>query len=107
MKKYMINDFEFLVGNNQQENQKLLDESCQTDIWFHLDKLASPHGILKCELVDLTKTMATQCCLLIKENSKYKNIKSVSVIYCPMKGVRKTEVPGKVILKGKTKKITI
>jgi hypothetical protein len=51
--------------------------------------------------------MATQCCILIKENSKYKNIKSVSVIYCPMKNVRKTETPGKVILKGKTKKITI
>jgi len=107
MKEYSINDFTFLVGNSQTENQKLLDEASQTDIWFHLDKLASPHGILKCDNTDLTKTMATQCCILIKENSKYKNIKSVSVIYCPMKNVRKTETPGKVVLKGKTKKITI
>jgi len=107
MKEYEINDYKFYVGNNQLENNRLIEEGTQSDIWFHLDKLPSPHGILKCNEKDLTKTIATQCCIIIKELSKFKNIRSVSVIYCSLKNIRRTNTPGKVIVKGKTKKMTV
>ena len=39
-------DFEIIVGSSSQENWDIIDDSCQNDIWFHLENLPSCHVIL-------------------------------------------------------------
>ena len=98
------------VGNNSSENDKLLNEADQDDIWFHLDNMASPHGILFLRHINsdkISKNILLECAEKIKENSKAKSFRKVTVIYTLRKNIKKTSTPGKVILKKKTNKIIV
>jgi len=101
MKQFTINEFEFKVGNNVTENDKLLDDANQNDIWFHLVNHPSPHGILFVkELVPNSNTIF-QCAAYIKEYSKLKNLKNVKIIYTQRKFIKKTKTIGTVIVSKK------
>jgi len=92
------------IGESADENTKLVKESKQTDLWFHLHGTPSPHGILRFEEGDMSqKASILKAASLIKENSKMKGFKRVSVIYLPLKNVRTTRVPGRVILRAAPK----
>ena len=98
------------VGNNSSENDKLLNEADQNDIWFHLENMASPHGILFLKNInsdEIPKNILLECAEKIKENSKAKNFRKVSVIYTFRKHIKKTNTLGKVITKKKINKIII
>ena len=51
--------------------------------------------------------MINHCALLVKENTKYKNLKRVKINYTQIKNIRTTDTPGKVIIKGKSSTITL
>ncbi len=90
------------IGQNAEENDLIISEAKQTDVWFHLANLPSCHVILSCSKeFPVTKSMINYCCLLTKENTKYKDLQKVKVNYTTIKNVKKTDVKGKVILKGK------
>jgi predicted ribosome quality control (RQC) complex YloA/Tae2 family protein len=109
---YQIYDIEYdiNIGQNAKDNWKLLDKSESTDIWFHLDNYSSPYVILlmsKNETIsDIPNEVIKYCGLLCKENSKYKNLNNLSVIYTEIKNLTKGKEIGSVITK-KTKKIII
>ena len=96
------------IGENKEENDQLVAKAKQTDLWFHLASLPSCHIILECDKKNkATKEMIKHCAVLVKENTKYKNHSKLKVNYTPIKNVKRTDTPGKVILKGKTECITV
>lgn len=96
------------IGQNADENDQIISEAKQTDVWFHLANLPSCHIIISCSKeFPITKQMINYCCSLTKENTKYKNLQKVKVNYTMIKNVKKTDVKGKVILKGKFDTIVV
>jgi predicted ribosome quality control (RQC) complex YloA/Tae2 family protein len=90
-----------LVGQNADENDRLIKESKQNDLWFHLANFPSCHLVIKnTKKHPVDKEMITYCAELCKTNTKYKNIASVTVHYCDIKQVKRTNVKGLVELKG-------
>ena len=98
-------NIEIIIGQNAQENWDIIDNADQSEIWFHLDSFPSPHVIIK--HTNPPKNIIYQAAFLCKDYSKYKNYKNLKIIYTTCKNIKKTEVKGSVIIKGKTNKITI
>ena len=96
------------IGENAEENDQLIMEANQTDLWFHLSKFTSCHVVIACsKKYPITQQMINHCCILVKENTKYKNIPKIKVNYTEIKNVKRTEIKGTVILNGKIRTITV
>lgn len=93
------------LGQSQKENQQLLDEAEPTWIWFHADKFSSGHAIIQTE--SPTKQEIIQIALLVKEGCKLKHCHKGKIIYCPVKNLKMTGVPGEVNLKRRPKTVTV
>ena len=81
-------NYDLVIGQNQNENDKIIKTSSPNDIWFHLDKLSGPHFVFK--------TQTDQIAVLFRE---YKNglPNRYIVIYTCIKNVKLTNTPGLVI----------
>lgn len=91
---------EILIGKNKEENDKLVKESNDTDYWFHLEAYPSCHIILKTTLEHpINNEMIGYCARLVKQNTKYKNIPKLVVMYCEIKNVTSTQQVGQVTVK--------
>ena len=107
MKEKIINNIKCKIGNNAEENWKLLDDSKEHHIFFHLSSFPSCYVILELEeivedLFILNKTLelaALEC----KLNTKYKNLKHIKVDYCPVSNVIKGKNVGEVYYKSNKK----
>jgi len=96
------------IGQNAKENDELVKNSKETDIWFHISGLPSCHVIIEVSKdFPITKQMIYYCANLVKENTKYKNVPKIKINYTEIKNVSRTNVPGKVIIKGKINSVTI
>jgi len=96
------------IGENASENDQLVKEAKQTDIWFHLTNLPSCHLIISVDKKHpIDNSMIKFCATLVKQNTKYKNLPNVKVNYCPIKNVKRTKTKGAVILTGKIETITV
>jgi len=96
------------IGENANENDKIIQEAEQNDVWFHLSNLPSCHVIIECsEEFPLIPIMITYCAQLVKQNTKYKHYAKLKVSYTIIKNVNRTDVAGSVILKGKVRKIIV
>jgi predicted ribosome quality control (RQC) complex YloA/Tae2 family protein len=106
----LINEeLEIIMGKSADENWKIIDDSNENDIWFHLDDFPSCHVILKTkgkDLKELNKQTFIHCASICKENSKYCNMKNISVIYTKIKNVKKADTVGSVTTTS-TKKLKI
>lgn len=100
MKQFAFDEFIFKLGNNAQENNQLLDEANQNDIWLHLENHPSPHGILFAEEIP-NKNIIYQCAEEIKNNSKLKNQKNVKIMFTQRRFIKKTNTLGTVIVSKK------
>jgi predicted ribosome quality control (RQC) complex YloA/Tae2 family protein len=99
--------YQIEVGENQNENDKLIRKSSQKSLWFHLYDAPSPHGILTSLHGNKpTKDAIKHIASIIKEKSKAKNNHRVKIEYIELSHVRTTETAGKVIVT-KTPKIII
>lgn len=120
MKLIEYNNIKFYIGKNAKENWELLDKAKNENekyIWFHLEKFTSPYVIMWCSLDDLEEIVENNNKIeesqihtsnflnfgsqLCKENSKYKFLKDVKVMYTTVKKISKTEKIGEVNVKGK------
>lgn len=106
VEKILIDDkeYELLIGENQNENDLIIKNSRQNDIWFHLQNMSGPHFVLKSNGDCIPKRY------LNKIGSLFPNYKSglsyhYNVIYTSIKNVKLTNIPGKVIV-SKTNKIS-
>ena len=101
LEKYSNDEGEWtiLIGKNKEENWKIIDDSCPTDIWFHMQDIPSCHVILKTTepIKNISKDVLKRCALLCKMNSKAKSERKTSVIYSEIENVKKTKHVGEVI----------
>ena len=96
------------IGETSGENDEIIRESNQSDVWFHMHNLPSCHVIIKnTKEHPITKQMINYCANLVKENTKYRNLPKVKINYTQIKNVKKTDVKGRVHIKGKIQNIVI
>lgn len=101
--KYTIENYTFLVGRNNMENDYLtLKYAKKTDLWFHTKDIHGSHCIL---VLDSHSTpnddILLKCAEIAAYHSKAKNSSNVPVDICEVKYVKKPNgaKPGMVIYK--------
>jgi predicted ribosome quality control (RQC) complex YloA/Tae2 family protein len=102
------------IGQNANENKDLIDEAGKSDLWFHIDDLPSPHGIIYISQSNVKnvndivkdKHLINIVANLVRDNSKYKNHK-LKIIYCPINNLSHGDKIGSVFLKSSPKSIKI
>jgi predicted ribosome quality control (RQC) complex YloA/Tae2 family protein len=95
-------DYQIKVGHNQNENDLLIRSAPQTALWFHLKDFPSAHATI----TNITKpgkydsAAIVRAASLVKVHAKngVNNLQNLSLNYLPIKNVKRTETPGKVIL---------
>lgn len=91
-------EWTIFIGKNRDENWKIIDDACPTDIWFHMQDIPSCHVVLKTTypIKDVDKDVLKHCALLCKMNSKAKNERKTRIIYSEIENVKKTKNVGEV-----------
>ena len=95
-------DYAIRVGSNKGENDSLVKRAPQHAMWFHLKDFPSAHAVVVNTVkpgvfdTDVIRRAAT----LVKDRAApgVRNLRGVGVNYLLAKHVRRTEVPGKVIM---------
>jgi predicted ribosome quality control (RQC) complex YloA/Tae2 family protein len=99
------NEFDVMIGTNAIDNWKIISLASQNDIWFHIENQPSCHVILCTNNEKISKRLITQCAVLCKENSKFKDYKKITVIYTEIKNIRNGKKEGEVYTKKLSKVI--
>ena len=94
---------EYKIGENKWENDKLIDEGEEEDIWYHNGETSSCHVL--CKLPANVKIERKMRKVIIKEGAKlckYHTKKTRSehlteIIYTELKNVKKTKIVGSVM----------
>ena len=101
--KYKIEDYTFLVGRNNMENDYLtLKYAKKTDLWFHTKDIHGSHCILMLNGGPLPQDdILLKCAEIAAYHSKARNSSNVPVDICEVKYVKKPNgaKPGMVIYK--------
>ena len=118
MKSYVYKNINFIIGNNAKENWQILDNMKDLNedyLWFHLNSFASPYVIMNCtknemekmydknEIKEILEFGAKLC----KDNSKYKFLNDLKILYMPLKKLEKGNKIGEVIVSGKKNTISL
>lgn len=93
------NNITFYIGQNAEENDKLIDKSSPNDLWFHIHYQPSCHVVASISQSYNKKQLhkiAIQGGLLCKQHSKYKCHQHVNIVYCKALFVQKTNIIGQV-----------
>ena len=118
MKKTEYKNINFYIGQNAQENWIIFDEYKKLNenfIWFHLNSFASPYVIMQSTLEELgsiynqeeIEEILNYGATLCKENSKYKFLNNLKIMYSPLKKITKGTKIGEVHVSGKKKLINL
>jgi predicted ribosome quality control (RQC) complex YloA/Tae2 family protein len=91
-------EYTIFIGRNKYNNFELIDDSMDSDVWFHVQGESSCHVILKNsgKLRDIPRQVIKRCAYLCKINSKAKTKKKCNIIYTQLENVVKTEIIGQV-----------
>lgn len=103
MKRVLIDDFVVLIGENALENDNLVRNSDQEDIWLHLENMSSAHIVIKCEGVTPPKRVINMAAGIFRDIVK-KVVGRYNVIWTEIRHVRLTTTPGCVLTRN-TRKI--
>ena len=89
------------IGQTKYDNFDLIDESANTDIWFHVSNIPSCHVILKTneKINVIPQQVIKRCAYLCKINSKAKTQSKCVVSYTTIDNVKKTDIIGQVQVK--------
>jgi|TARA_E500000178_G_C16813804_1_gene658217 hypothetical protein len=118
MKKTEYKNINFYIGQNAQENWIIFDEYKKLNenfIWFHLNSFPSPYVIMQSTLEELAciynqeeiEKILNYGATLCKENSKYKFLNNLKIMYSPLKKITKGTKIGEVHVSGKRKLINL
>ena len=96
------------IGENKQDNFDIIDMANLTDVWFHVNEIASCHVILKTDkkIRDIPHQVVKRCAYLCKINSKAKTLPKCEILYTTINNVTKTDIIGQVFVKN-YKKISV
>lgn len=93
----MSTAYTIVIGKDRYENSVLIASLTPLDYWFHVEHLPSPHLVLRfSEKVD--KKVFRKAANLLKQNSKYKSEKNLSVMYARGDRVRPGSNPGEALV---------
>jgi predicted ribosome quality control (RQC) complex YloA/Tae2 family protein len=102
MKTLSFNEiYTIKIGQNQNENQNLLESMNENDSWFHLTDCASPHLIINIDFNLLSKQDIYRIAVILKQHTKYKKENNILIDYTLRKDLGLTKTPGMVNLIGK------
>lgn len=112
MKTVKYDNINFFIGENAVENWNLLDTSKNINnhyIWFHLNSFPSPYVIMQSSIIELKEqynnnelnNILNFAANLCKENSKYKYLNNLKIIYTSLNKLEKGDKIGEVIIKGR------
>jgi predicted ribosome quality control (RQC) complex YloA/Tae2 family protein len=102
MKVLSFNDvYTIKIGQNQYENQELLESMNPEHTWFHVSDVSSPHLIIDTNYETLSKVMIYKIAILLKQNTKYRKENNIDIDYTLRKNLQLTKTPGMVHIKGK------
>jgi predicted ribosome quality control (RQC) complex YloA/Tae2 family protein len=117
MKIIEYKNINFYIGSNANDNWKLLEESKLINdnyVWFHLNSFPSPYIIMYSTIDELKNTRNDELneilnygANLCKENSKYKYLNHLKIIYTTLKKISKGDKIGEVIISGKKNILSI
>ena len=116
MKVITFNNITFIIGQSAKDNWDLLDNAKRKNnsyIWFHLNSFPSPYVIMYTSLDELEKIIKLSDnkltisdflhfgAVLCKNNSKYKFLNDLKILYLPLNKISKSYTVGEVIITGK------
>lgn len=107
VKTILVENYIVKIGQNQTENQSLLEAMNENDSWFHLADYPSPHLIINADYKNLSKQTIYHLAVLLKQNTKYKHEHALPIHYCLRNDLSLTSTPGQVVLNGKYKTIRV
>ena len=113
MKEYQVFGIICKVGKNAEENWKLLDESNDNNLFFHLTYFPSCYVILQCDenivYNENYKDILKKCSEICKENTKFKKLPNLRVDYTFCNNIEKGNNIGEIFYKSlrKTKEIIV
>ncbi len=97
-------DITYVIGQNQQENHQLLDNSSPADIWFHIDGMSSAHVVARLaglkpalDRKQRGKALRQGAVLCKSHTAKAVSLKNIPIVYTECRHVEKTDVPGAVV----------
>ena len=106
MKEIHYEHYTIRCGQNSSENDLLISQSHQDDLWFHLDKMSSPHVVISKKQHDyvITNDDIYTAANMVKDNSKARYFNKIYVISTNIKKLKKTGVKGEVNIIGKVER---
>ena len=93
MKSITINDVDYKIGQNAQENWDLLNLN-ENFTWLHLKSFPSCHVVIENE--ELEEDELIEGAYLCLQNTKYRNLKNIKVNYTLLKNIKKADKIGAV-----------
>lgn len=112
MKNVLYEDIVFEIGQNAKENWEMFERNKEINsdyVWFHLNSFPSSYVIMKITILELKeKYSRTEIDSIMyygadicRENSKYKFLKDLKIVYTTLKKLKKGNKEGEVIISGK------
>ena len=95
-------EIKYKIGENEKENEKVIDEGEEEDLWFHNGKESSCHVLCKMPKEKIAREMRKRIIRKGAELCKYHTKKTrhehlTEIIYTKINNVKKTNIPGRVI----------
>lgn len=91
-----------IIGKNASQNQQLILDSDDNDLWFHVANYPSAHLVMKIHNIKLKhkemKKVIIQGAKQLKKLSKYSSVKNLEFNYTLIKHVQTTNTDGQVII---------
>ena len=104
MKILNIDEYEVKIGQNAKENWKILDNSEETDVFFHLSKLPSCYVIIRNDSEEYPDfSVLKKACSICLEHTKYRNLRNIKVDYTMCSNLKKGKILGEVIYQSSKK----
>ena len=98
--EFKSSEYTFIIGKNKEDNFRIIDESVDTDIWFHVEGEPSCHVILKNtnNIRTIPKQVIKHGAYLCKINSKAAKSNKTIIMYTFLKNVEKSVIMGQVLV---------
>ena len=95
------NDLVYWIGDDAQDNWRIIDNADGDDLWFHVYDKPSAHLILRLggnDVKKISKATIKYCAVQCKNHSKFSSTKQ-KVVYTAVKNLSKGNKPGLVYTK--------
>jgi predicted ribosome quality control (RQC) complex YloA/Tae2 family protein len=79
----------YWLGRNAQDNWDIIKKAEKNWLWIHLDKFPSGHVIICKDFDTVTKEELNYGCMLCLDNSKYKIMRNIGIVYTEIKNLKR------------------